>query len=144
MRVAMKPKRKPPETPIYHVTDVRNRESILRDGLRAKAGSWHNTSWKPRVFFTTTRIGAYEMANNFISERRGEYVFVLVDPGKVRGTLRPDREYDQGLWTSTDVPPAAIIGVEAIDEDFFESTEFLTYMGIDDDDGGGGEEDGQT
>jgi hypothetical protein len=41
------------------------------------------------------------------------------------------------------VPPAAIIGVEAIDEDFFESTEFLTYMGIDDDDGGG-EEDGHT
>jgi hypothetical protein len=84
------------------------------------------------------------MANNFISERRGEYVLVLVDPGKVRGTLRPDRDYDQGVWTSTDVPPAAIIGVEAIDEGFFESTEFLTHMGIDDDDDGGGEEDGQA
>lgn len=125
---------KKPEAPIYHVTDVENREAILRDGLKAKAGSWHNMSWKPRVFFTTTRIGAYEIANNFISERRGEYLFILIDPSKTRGTFRPDRDYDQGLWIAIDVPPEAIIGVEAIDDDFFESSEFLAYMGIEDGD----------
>jgi hypothetical protein len=40
------------------------------------------------------------------------------------------------------VPPAAIIGMEAVVENFFESSEFLNYMGFDDDDGG--EADGQT
>jgi hypothetical protein len=128
------PKRKLPDAPIYHVTDVGNREAILREGLRAKAGSWHSVSWKPRVFFTTSRIGAYEIANNFIHERRGEYLLVLVDPAKIRGKLRPDREYDQGVWTVIDVPPEAIVGMEEVDEDFFESSEFQTYMGIEDED----------
>lgn len=123
-----------PDTLIYHVTDVQNREAILRDGLKAKAGSWHKVTWKPRVFFTTTRIGAYEIANNFMHERRSEYLFVLVDASKMRGKLRPDLEYDQGVWTATDVPPEAIIGVESVDEDFFESSEFLAYLGIEDDD----------
>ena len=120
-----------PNAPLYHVTELRNRESILRDGLKAKAGSWHQTKWAPRVFFITTRIGAYEMANNFIHERRGDgYLFVLVDPAKMRGKLRPDRDYDQGVWTTVDVPPEAITGTEEVDEDFFESREFLDYMGI--------------
>jgi RNA:NAD 2'-phosphotransferase (TPT1/KptA family) len=120
--------------PIYHVTEVRNRAAILREGLKAKAGSWHKVTWKPRVFFTITQIGAYEIANNFMHERRGEYLFILVDPAKMRGKLRPDRDYDQGVWTSTDVPPEAIIGVESVDAAFFESGEFLAYMGIEDDD----------
>ncbi len=135
--------KKLPDTPIYHVTDVQNREVILRDGLKAEAGSWHKTTWKPRVFFTTTQIGAYEIANNFMHERRGEYLFILVDPAKIRGKLRPDRDYDQGVWTATDVPPDAIIGVEEVDEDFFESSEFLAYMGIEEDEGEVGEEQAQ-
>jgi RNA:NAD 2'-phosphotransferase (TPT1/KptA family) len=122
------------DAPIYHVTDVQNREAILREGLKAKAGSWHKVTWKPRVFFTTTRIGAYEIANNFMHERRGEYLFILVNPAKMRSKLRPDRDYDQGVWTATDVPPEAIVGVEAVDEGFFESSEFLAYMGVEDDD----------
>ena len=123
-----------PDSPIYHVTDIQNREVILRDGLKAKAGSWHKTVWKPRVFFATTRIGAYEIANNFMHERRGEYLLILVDPAKIRGKLRPDRDYDQGVWTAIDILPEAIIGVEEVDEDFFESREFLAYMGIEGDD----------
>jgi RNA:NAD 2'-phosphotransferase (TPT1/KptA family) len=82
------------------------------------------------VFFTTTRMGAYEIANNFIFERRGEYLVILVDPTKMHGKLRPDRDYEQGVWTATDVPPQAIIGVEEVDEDFLESHEFLAYMGV--------------
>lgn len=58
-----------PEGPLYHVIDVENRDAILRDGLKAKVGSWLGIEWKRRVFFATTRIGAYEMANNFIHER---------------------------------------------------------------------------
>src|SRR5258708_3650076 len=111
---------RPEVTPIYHVTAVQNREAILRDGLMAKAGSWQNVVWKRRVFFTTTRISAYEITNSFMHERREEYLFVLVDPAKMRGKLRPDRDYDRGVWTSTDVPPEAIIGVEEVDESFFE------------------------
>jgi RNA:NAD 2'-phosphotransferase (TPT1/KptA family) len=126
--------KKPPDTPIYHVTDVQNRESILREGLKAKAGSWHKATWKPRVFFTTTQIGAYEIANNFMHERRGEYLFILVDPSKMQGKLRPDRDYDQGVWTASNVSPEAIIGVQEVDEDFFESGEFLAYMGTEDED----------
>jgi hypothetical protein len=104
----------------------------LGDGLKARAGSWHSVAWKPRVFFTTTRIGAYEIANNFIWERKGEYLFILVDPTRVRGKLRPDRDYDQGVWMAADVPPDAIIGVHEVDEDFFESHEFQAYMGCED------------
>jgi len=123
-----------PEGLLYHVTNSENRGAILRDGLKAKDGSWHGVKWKRRVFFVTTRIGAYEMAINFIHERRGEYIFVLVDPAKMRSRIRPDKDYDQGVWTDADVPPEAIKGVEPVDEEFFESTEFLTYMGIDEDD----------
>ena len=99
--------------------------------IKAKDGSWHGVKWKRRVFFVTTRIGAYKMANNFIHETRGEYIFILVDPAKMRGRLRPDKNYDQGVWAAADVPREAIIGVEPVDEEFFESTEFLTYMGFD-------------
>lgn len=123
-----------PEGPLYHVTKVENRDAILREGLKAKEGSWHRVKWKRRVFFVTTRIGAYEMANNFIHERRGEYIFVLVDPSKMSSRIRPDKDYDQDVWTAADVPPEVIIGVEPVDEKFFESTEFLTYIGIDEDD----------
>lgn len=121
------------EGPLYHVTNAENCDVILRDGLRAKDGSWHGVKWKRRVFFVTTRIGAFEMANNFIHERRGNYIFVLVDPARMRSRLRPDKDYDQGVWTAADVPPEAVIGVEPVDEEFFESTEFLAYMGIDED-----------
>jgi len=123
------------DTPIYHVTDVQNRQAILRDGLKAKAGAWHKVTWKPRVFFATTLMGAYEITNNFMHERRGEYLFILVDPAKMRRKLRPDDDYDQGVWTSGDVAPEAIIGIKEVDEDFFESSEFLAYMGIEDDEG---------
>jgi RNA:NAD 2'-phosphotransferase (TPT1/KptA family) len=118
------------DTPIYHVTAIQNREAILREGLKTKAGSWHKTTWKPRVFFTTTRIGAYGVANDFIHLRQGEYLFILVDPTKMRGKLRPDRDYDHGVWTTIDVPPEAIVGVEEVDEDFFESSEFFHYLGF--------------
>jgi RNA:NAD 2'-phosphotransferase (TPT1/KptA family) len=123
------------ERKLYHVTDIANLPSILRDGIRPQAGSWLGASWKPRVFFSTTRIGAYEIANNFRWERRGVYAFVIVDPAKVRARLRPDRDYDQGVWVRVHVPPEAIIGVHEVDEDFFESDEFQSYMGCDEDDG---------
>ncbi len=82
------------------------------------------------MFFAKTRIGAFEIAHNFIHDRRGEYVFIRVDPCKVSGRIRPDSEYDHGLWTAMDVPSEAIFGVEIVDEDFFESHEFLAYMGV--------------
>jgi hypothetical protein len=128
----MKNSKRKPESPLYHVTDIINRDAIVCEGLKARGGSWHRDTWKARVFFTTTRAGAYEIAHNFMHERGGEYLFVLVDPAKVRGTFRPDREYDQGLWISIDVPPEAIVGMEAVDEEYFGSREFLSYMGIED------------
>jgi hypothetical protein len=87
------------------------------------------------VFFATTRIGAYEIANNFLWERKGKFALVLVDPTRIKGKLRPDQDYDQGVWVAADVPPSAIIGVDEVDETFFESREFLAYMGCDEDDG---------
>lgn len=60
-------------------------------------------------------------------------MFVLVDPAKIRGKLRQDLDFEHGAWTTIDVPPDAIIGVEEVDEDFFESRELLAYMGEDDD-----------
>jgi RNA:NAD 2'-phosphotransferase (TPT1/KptA family) len=122
---------------LYHVTDIGNLPAILHDGLKTRAGSWLEVAWKPRVFFTTTKLGAYEMANNFMWERKGNYIIVRVDPSKVRGKLRPDRDYDQGVWTARDVPPEAILGVDDLDEDFFESLEFRAYMGGDDEDEAG-------
>jgi hypothetical protein len=122
------------EGPLYHVTNVENRDAILRDGLKAKDGSWHGVKWKRQVFFVTTRIGAYEMANNFIHETRGEYIFIPVDPAKMSGRLRPDKNYDQGVWAAADVPREAIIDVEPVNEEFFESAEFLNYMGVDEGD----------
>ena len=129
--IDMKTTPKQPIARLYHVTKVENRDAIFRDALKAKAGSWHDVKWKPRVFFATTRMAAYEIANNFIHERRGVYLFILVDSTKVTGHLRPDRDYDQGMWTATDVSPEAIVGVEDVNEDFFEAEEFLAYMGVD-------------
>jgi RNA:NAD 2'-phosphotransferase (TPT1/KptA family) len=117
-------------TLLYHVTDLEHRESILRDGLKARAGSWLRTEWKPRVFFVTNRMGAFEIAQLIIHERRGPaYMFVLVDSGKLRGKLRQDLDFEHGVWTPLDVPPEAIVGTEEVDEDFFESREFLEHMG---------------
>jgi len=123
-----------PHAELYHVTEVANVASILRDGLKARAGSWSGTSWKPRVFFATTRIGAYEIANNFIWERKGTYVIVRVDSAKVPGRLRQDLDYDQGVWIPANVPPEAITGFDEVDEEFFESDEFLGYMGCEPED----------
>ena len=63
------------------------------------------------MFLTTTRLGAYEIANNFMWERKGDYAFILVDPTKIHGKLRPDLNYDQGVWVAADVPLDAIAGV---------------------------------
>ncbi len=125
---------RPLEVLLYHVTNLGSLPSILKDGLEARAGSWQGVAWKPRVFLTTTRLGAYEIANNFMWERKGEYAFILVDPTKIHGKLRPDLNYDQGVWVAADVPLDAIAGVEEVDEDFLESREFLAYMGCDEDD----------
>lgn len=130
----LKPMTEQTEPLLYHVTDVGNLPSISRDGLRARAGSWLHVAWRPRVFFTTTRMGAYELANTFMWERKGVYLIIRVDASKIRGKIHPDRDYDQGVWTATDVPPEAIIGVDDVDEDFFESHEFLAYMGCEEDD----------
>jgi len=130
-RAAMVPQ---PGNQLYHVTESGNVPSILRDGLKARAGSWLKVTWRPRVFFATTQIAAYEIAQMFAWERKGNYAFVLVDPTKIRGKLRPDRDYDKGLWVAADVPPEAIVGVNDVDEEFFESDEFLTYVGCDEDD----------
>jgi hypothetical protein len=127
----MQPVDQLPESQLYHVTDVGNLPAIVRDGLKARAGSWLDVAWKPRVFFATTRMGAYEIAHLFMWERKGDYLIIRLDPSKVRGKLRPDLDYDQGLWTTLDVPPEAIIGVDEIHEDFFESREFLAYIGSD-------------
>ena len=67
-------------------------------------------------------------------ERKGEYMLILVDPTRLHGKLRTDRDYDQGVWVAADVPPDAIIGMYEVDEDFFESDEFLAYMGCDKED----------
>jgi hypothetical protein len=80
----MKNSKKEPEAQLYHVTNIENCDAILREGLKARAGSWHKVTWKPRVFFTTTLMSAYEIAHNFRCERGGEYLFVLVDPDKAR------------------------------------------------------------
>ena len=116
---------------LYHVTEVGNLSSILRNGLQARAGSWLNVTWKPRVFFATTRLSAYGIAHLFMWERKGDYTLVLVDPAKIRGKLRPDRDYDEGVWVAADVPLDAIIGINDVDKDFFESHEFQAYMGCD-------------
>src|ERR1700722_960794 len=123
-----------PDSQLYHVTDVGNLPAILRDGLKARAGSWLKVTWKPRVFFATTRMGAYDIANLFLWERKGVYLIMRLDPSKVRGKLRPDRDFDPGIWATHDVPPEAIIGVDEVDEDFFESPEFLAYVGCEGED----------
>jgi|SRR5579872_4300566 len=123
-----------PEYQLYHVTDVANLPTILRDGLKAKAGSWLKVSWKPRVFFATTTMSAYDIAHLFMWERKGSYLIIRLDPTKIRGRLRPDRDFDQGMWTTLDVPPEAIIGVDEVDEDVFESPEYLAYVGCEDED----------
>ena len=113
---------------LYHVTDAGNCTAILREGLTARAGSWNGVAWKPRVFFTTNRMAAYEIANNLIWERKGEYIIIRVDRAKLCGRLRQDRDYDHGVWTGTDVSPEAIVGIDEVDEEFFECDEFLAYM----------------
>jgi len=44
-----------PEAPLYHVTDVKNREAIVRHGLKAKAGYWYldiiADYWVCRIFW---------------------------------------------------------------------------------------------
>ena len=111
-----------PVTELYHVTDVDNLTSIMR------AGSWLKSKWKPRVFFATSQFAAYEMANMFMWERKGDYLIIRVDPTKVRGKRRPDRDYDRGVWTAKDVPADAIAGVEEIDEDVFDSREYRQFI----------------
>lgn len=122
-----------PEAQLYHVTNVENRTSILQEGLKARAGSWFKTAWKPRVFFATSKLAAYEMAMIFMHERKGDYLIVRIDPAKLRGKLRPDRDYDHGVWIARDVLPDTIIGVDDVDEDFLESKEYRTYMWGDED-----------
>ncbi len=121
------------EGQLFHVTDVGNLPSILRDGLKAHAGSWLGVAWKPRIFFTRTRLSAYEIASMFVWERKGDYVLIVVDRNKIRRKLRPDRDFDQGVWVAADVSADAIIEVKEIDDDVFESPEFRRHMGYEDD-----------
>ena len=96
------------------------------------------SKWTPRLFFGCHPNAAYELENNMYRERRAEHVFVLVDPAKIpNASFHYDDDYPDGVWTSTHVPPEAIIGFEEPDADYPESDEFLRYMGVldnDDDD----------
>ena len=116
--------------PLYHVTSREQLAAIQQNGIEPRAGEWPivRHKWTPRIFLSTTLMGATEMAVMFDDERRHgsrDFVILVIDPHKIpRASFRRDSQ-SEGVWIKAHVPPSAIIGVQEPDA---ESDEFLAYM----------------
>lgn len=126
-----------PPSLLYHISRAANRASILAHGIEPRAGSWTGSKWTAKVFFATNKNAAYELAYNIEDHRRdGPYCFFIVDPARIpKAKFYRDRDYPDGLWTRSHIPPEAIVAVNEIDDEYYESPEYLQFMGLDDDDG---------
>ena len=81
----------PPEV-LFHGTPVRNRESILREGLRK--GSRHAVHLSPDPE-TAARVGA----------RRGTFLIFEIDAARMHADGHDFTVSDNGVWLVDSVPP---------------------------------------
>jgi gamma-glutamylcyclotransferase (GGCT)/AIG2-like uncharacterized protein YtfP/GNAT superfamily N-acetyltransferase len=111
---------------LYHVTPLRNVESIRRLGINAVGeSSWRSArrSPRPRVYFATSREAAdrirdafVEAIDNYYEEK---YWVVEVDPSELPEgmVIKTDPMFRGGVYVEDDVPASAVVGVEAMDDE---------------------------
>ncbi len=95
---------------VYHTTDIRNKNKILREGLKAFN---HNKLTKdlPRIYVALTMKGLEFIAKSFSTKWFKTQALFRIDTTKLRrGTKwHEDMDYHtDGAWTYTNIPPKAI------------------------------------
>jgi hypothetical protein len=105
---------------VYHVTDTKNVENIIKRGLLPsrprKIGFEAKRNYEPRVYVCIDKFGASEMITNFrySFDDTDNWSVLTIDTSKLRpGTkFYHDDEDGTAIWTRTQIPSSAIVDYE--------------------------------
>lgn len=115
-----------PHGVLYHATPIEYLDSVLRHGIKPSTGgtTFLKRTYEPRVHLTTRIEAAWDFTMSVNARRAAEehveYVIVHIDPSKLENAIFYEDPMfsDYGIWTSSAVPPTAIIKTSEVNHDW--------------------------
>jgi hypothetical protein len=101
---------------LYHISATKNKESILKNGIKMSTGggTWFGRTYSNRVYMATSLIAAYDLQLNFKAhEMADDYLIFKIELDKIPNgaPFYNDSLFNHGIYTEQSIPKSAIIDV---------------------------------